>query len=77
MTATVAISESESVTPDSLRELRKTRGLTQADVGSLIGIPKEQVCRIETGSRSLTFSEKLVLEAALLGRAVPEIQPES
>jgi transcriptional regulator with XRE-family HTH domain len=64
---------SVSVTAESLRDLRKARGLTQAAVAELIGIPKEQVCRIETGQRGLTHAEKLVLEAALLGLPVPAI----
>ena len=75
MSVAVAPPEMDSVTAETLKELRKSRGLTQSAVADLIGIPKEQVCRIETNQRGLTFAEKLVLEAALLGRPVPEIQP--
>ena len=75
MSVAVANSETDFVSAETLRELRKNRGLTQAAVAELLGIPSEQVCRIETNRRGLSYAEKLVLEAALLGRPVPEIQP--
>lgn len=63
-----------SVLPENLREIRSRFKLTQEAVGKLLGIQKEQVSRIETGSRGLTQAEQMVLEAALLGRQIPQIQ---
>jgi len=74
MNVAVTNCDMDSVTAETLKDLRKARGLTQAAVAELIGIPKEQVCRIETMQRGLSYAEKLVLEASLLGHPVPKIQ---
>jgi transcriptional regulator with XRE-family HTH domain len=65
--------DSLEIKAETLREIRRLRGLTQADIASLIGIAPEQVSRIEGGERKLTHAERLVLEAALLGQPVPEV----
>jgi transcriptional regulator with XRE-family HTH domain len=59
-----------SVAADNLREIRRECGLTQEAVGKILGLQKEQISRIETGSRALSLAEKIVLEAALLGRPI-------
>lgn len=62
-----------SVDAENLREIRAARGLTQEAIGGILGLQKEQVSRIETGGRALSHAEKMVLDAALLGRPVPPV----
>jgi transcriptional regulator with XRE-family HTH domain len=48
----------------TLRTHRLARGLTQAEVGALIGIGKWEVSRIENGLRTLTSRTRMQIEAA-------------
>ena len=74
MNATAEAQNQGIVESHTLRELRLEMGLTQTEIGQMIGISKEQVCRIESGDRNLSRSEQLVLSAALLGKPVPEFR---
>jgi transcriptional regulator with XRE-family HTH domain len=62
-----------SVSADNLREIRSDKSMTQSQVADILGIPKEQVSRIESGERKLSHAEKMVLDAALMGHPVPKI----
>jgi len=62
--------EIETFTAENLREIRVARGLTQTQVGEILGIAKDQVCKIEAGSRSLTHAERMVLDAAILNQPI-------
>jgi transcriptional regulator with XRE-family HTH domain len=56
---------------DELREARLTAGLTQSDLGAMVGISGSQVSRIELGqSRRVSFVT-LALVAAVLGLELP------
>jgi len=71
MNATAEAQNQGFVESHTLRELRQEMGLTQSEIGKIIGISKEQVCRIEAGDRALSASERMVLGASLLGKPVP------
>jgi len=66
MSTATALQFSE-VTALNLKDLRTQKGMTQAQVADLIGLSHEQVSRIESGQRSLSPAEKMVLDARLLG----------
>lgn len=40
-----------------LREIRKTRGLTQSELGKFIGVTKVSVCGYETGNRTPSLEQ--------------------
>jgi len=44
-----------------LREFRQARSLTQAEVGSIAGLNRQQVCEIEAGNRSMTATELIAV----------------
>lgn len=66
--------ETENFTAENLRQIRIARGLTQTQVGEILGIAKDQVCKIEAGSRSLSHAERLVLDAAILNQPIAPIR---
>lgn len=55
-----------------LRELRRARGLSQAELGALIGVPQWTVSYFETGERRVDVVE-LADIARALGVTVPDI----
>ena len=69
----LAKTRKKGVCASNLRKIRSEKSLTQSQVAMILGIPPEQVCRIETNQRGLTHAEKLVLDAALLGHPVPQV----
>lgn len=48
-----------------IKELRKSRNLTQEELGNLIGKDKTQISKIEKGTRNLTISTILEIMNAL------------
>ena len=48
-----------------IRELRKRHGLSQAELGHLVGLHQTQIGNIEKGSRNLTFEWARRIAAAL------------
>ncbi len=48
-----------------LREIRKERGLTQAEFGRMIGVQKAQISKIENGANSATISTIMKVFSAL------------
>jgi transcriptional regulator with XRE-family HTH domain len=44
-----------------IRSLRKERGLTQTDIGKVLGLEKTAVSKIESGARALTAKELIWL----------------
>jgi transcriptional regulator with XRE-family HTH domain len=56
---------------DELREARITAGLTQAELGSIVGTSSSEISRIELGQSSHVPYPTLALMAAALGLDVP------
>jgi transcriptional regulator with XRE-family HTH domain len=60
-----------------IREVRKSRGITQAQLGSRIGLPQCEISRIERGRRTLSvrrlcsIAEALEVHPAALLEAPP------
>ena len=52
-----------------IRDIRKSRGITQAQLGSRIGLPQCEISRIECGRRTLSVPRLCSIAAAL---EVPE-----
>lgn len=55
--------------------LRKKAGLTQIEVSERLGRPKSWIGKLETGRRSLLFSEAILL-ADLFGSSVADLAPQ-
>lgn len=55
-----------------LRALRQSRGLSQAEVGQLLGVNQKRVARIENAPGLTSFDQISRLVAALGGRLVIE-----
>ncbi len=49
-----------------IRDVRKTQGITQAELGSRIGLPQSEISRIECGHRTLSVPRLYSIAAALL-----------
>lgn len=61
-----------------IREIRRKRRLTQAQLGKLSGVPRLNIVRVENGQRELKASEAIRI-AHTLGVTVEELisgQPE-
>jgi len=48
-----------------IKDLRKTKGLTQDDLARQVGLSKQQIWRLENGSQSLTEKTRDKIAAAL------------
>lgn len=48
-----------------IRDIRKSRGITQAQLGSRIGLPQSEISRIERGRRTLSVPRLCCIAAAL------------
>ena len=48
-----------------VKEIRLSKGVTQADLASRLGRPQSYVCKYETGERRLDFVETVLLCEAL------------
>ena len=48
-----------------IRDVRKTQGITQAELGSRIGLPQSEISRIECGHRTLSVPRLCSIAAAL------------
>jgi len=55
-----------------LRAMRKSRGLSQAQVGTLLGVNQKRVARIETAPGVTSFDQIARLVSGLGGRLVVE-----
>lgn len=50
------------MTPQEFRRIRKSQGLTQADLASLIGfVDANQIHRMETGKRSISTQTAIIM----------------
>ena len=65
----------EERSPNRIRELRERAGLSQAELGRLIGVSGPQVSRLEIGSRQLTQNLMQRLSRAL-GVNPPDLLPD-
>lgn len=59
--------ENQTISAENLRQIRKNRGMNQTIVGEVIGLTAPQVSQIENGIRSLSPSEKSLLELFFFG----------
>ena len=59
------------MTPAEYKQERQRRGLTQAALAALLGLPRETVSRRENGKQQITE------EAALALRSIPSANVES
>jgi transcriptional regulator with XRE-family HTH domain len=48
-----------------IRDVRKTQGITQAELGNRIGLPQSEISRIECGHRTLSVPRLCSIAAAL------------
>ena len=55
-----------------LRSLRQSRGLSQAEVGRLMGLSQKRIARIEAAPEKTSFDQLTKLIALLGGRVVVE-----
>lgn len=60
-----------------LKSLRKSRGLTQAQLGALLGVGQVRVAAIEKNPASVSFDQLLRLLAALNAQLVLRATPQS
>jgi len=56
---------SASQLPQHLRSLRKARGLSQSDLGKLLGLSQSRIARMETAPTQISVDGLLQLLAAL------------
>jgi HTH-type transcriptional regulator / antitoxin HipB len=54
--------------PSQLRSLRKARGLSQADLGQLLGLSQSRVARIESGAAQVSVQTLMAVLAQLGAR---------
>lgn len=57
------------MTPTQYRKERTQRGLTQAALAALLGVPREAVVRREAGT------QPIIAEAAMALRSLPKTKP--
>jgi transcriptional regulator with XRE-family HTH domain len=58
---------SADITANSLKEWRKKEGLTQTDLGQMIGLDKYAITTIETGRRQISAPEQRLLKLLIHG----------
>lgn len=58
-----------------LRSLRQSRGLTQAQLGQLIGVSQKRIARIEAAPEVTAFDQIARMVSAMGGRLVIETPP--
>lgn len=67
------MNEFTEVTAENLRLIRGGKGLNQEEVGELLGIPRNAVSKIEGGVRTLSDSEKHLLDWYFFGKLPPRL----
>lgn len=60
-----------------LRSLRKARGLTQAELGALMGLDQTRIAKIERDPRLVSLGQLLKLLSALRVRILLEPLPDT
>lgn len=58
-----------------LRSLRQSRGLTQAQLGHLLGVSQKRIARIEAAPEVTSFDQIARMVSAMGGRLVVEEPP--
>jgi transcriptional regulator with XRE-family HTH domain len=67
------MNEFKEVTAENLRFIRGSKGINQAEIASMLGIPINAVSKIEGGKRGLSDSEKALLDLYFFGKMPFEI----
>lgn len=67
------MNEFSEVTAENLRFVRGAKGMNQEEVATLLGLKKTNVSNIETGNRTLSASEKRLLDWYFFGILPPKI----
>lgn len=57
----------EDLTGSDLREWRRAEGLTQAELGAMIGLDKYAITTMETGRRNISPAEQRLLRLLIRG----------
>jgi transcriptional regulator with XRE-family HTH domain len=68
--------EFKEVTAENLRFVRGSKGLTQDEIADLLGLQKSNVSNIENGRRTLSETEKQLLDWYFFG-TIPPRMPSS
>lgn len=67
------MTEFTETTAENLKFLRGARGMKQEDVAEILGLPRNAVSKIEGKTRSLSDSEKRLLDWYFFGTLPPTI----
>jgi transcriptional regulator with XRE-family HTH domain len=67
------MNEINEVTAENLASIRGAKGLNQDEVAEIIGVPRNAVSKIETGTRALSPSEKAILDWHFFGTMPPSL----
>lgn len=62
---------------DMIKAVRKERGLTQQELGDLIGVQKAQICRLERNTKNITVGTILKVFQALQAQIRFTVQLQS
>lgn len=60
-----------------IRELRRTRGITQEGLAALVEMPQQEISRIERGQRKLFTVEEMAAFASALGVSISVLLEEN
>jgi len=61
---------------DKLKQMRKTKNLSQEQLGRLIGVQKAQISKLENGNNSATISTVLKVFHAMRAKVMFKIEVE-
>jgi transcriptional regulator with XRE-family HTH domain len=67
------MSDFHETTAEDLKAIRSERELNQDDIAAILGIPRNAVSKIETGTRALSDSEKKLLDWYFFGTSPARI----
>lgn len=57
--------ESGSMLGTTIQQVRKTKGITQEELGKRVGLPKSSICKIESGLTHISFEDASLLMDAM------------
>ncbi|MCB1092285.1 MAG: helix-turn-helix domain-containing protein [Verrucomicrobiae bacterium] len=70
------MNEFTEVTADNLKFIRGSKSMNQEELAAVLGLPRNAISKIENGDRSLTTSEKALLDLYFFGTIPFEIANE-
>lgn len=57
--------EAGSLLGKTIQQVRKSKGLTQEELGKRVGLPKSSICKIESGQTHVSFEDASLLMDAM------------